>query len=202
VWWRGSTKELLDPIFGTARYLCDPSQYRDAHTQRQDAGVGRPNFRRQAPEEIVGSRNNKIQQSRSCGRSPRHSAARSPGEQQTPHQSGMGRALTLSRVRAGHDPLTVTSSALDPHQQRVGWVSPEQSLIEPEVLKRCAADRARDPPALHPAPQPRATSKGVCGMPICAGSANLRNLPDPHQSAAHSSMARLHHIAHETGRAT
>jgi len=50
VWWRGSTEELLDPILWTARYLSDPSQHRDARTERQDAGVGQPNFRRQAPK--------------------------------------------------------------------------------------------------------------------------------------------------------
>jgi len=30
VWRRGSARERLDPILGTAGYLCDPSKHRDA----------------------------------------------------------------------------------------------------------------------------------------------------------------------------
>ena len=73
MWWRGGGDEPLDPILATTGYLGDPGKHRDAHTQWEDSGVAWPDLRRQAPEEIVGSRDDKIQQSRKVTwGSPRH----------------------------------------------------------------------------------------------------------------------------------
>jgi hypothetical protein len=107
----------------------------------------------------------------------------------------------MSCVHAVHDLLAVTRSPFDPHQQCVRRISPEKSRIEPEVFERCATDRARDPPALHPTPQPRAAGDRICSMPKCARTTDLRGLPDRHQSTAHSSTTPLRHAAHQVRRA-
>ena len=100
-----------------------------------------------------------------------------------------------------HDLLTLAGAPVDLRQQGVGRVSPEEPCIGPEVFERGAADRAGDPPALHPTPQPRAAGDHICGMPMYTRPADLRRLPDPYQSAAHSSTARLRHVAHQMRRA-
>lgn len=60
---------------------------------------------------------------------------------------------------------------------------------------RCAADRARDTPPLHPTPPPRVADDGMCVLPEGAHSAEPHRLPDRHQSAAVSSATRRRHGA-------
>jgi len=72
-----------------------------------------------------------------------------------------------------HDQLALAGTAVDPRQQGVGRVSPEEPRIGPEVFERGAADGTGNPPALHPAPQPRAVGKHIRGMAMRAGPADL-----------------------------
>jgi hypothetical protein len=104
-------------------------------------------------------------------------------------------------MRAVYDLLTVTCGLFDLHQQSVRRISPEETRIEPEVFERRAANRARDPPPLHPIPQPRAAGGRICVMANCTGATDLLELPERHQSTAQSSIARPHHVACQVRRA-
>jgi hypothetical protein len=90
--------------------------------------------------------------------------------------------------------LPFTGDVFDLREQCVGWVSPEEPRVEPEVLKLCTADWARDLPPLHPTPQSRVMGDGIRAMPHCARTTDLRGLPYRYQSTVHSSTARLRHV--------
>ncbi len=200
---RGRADQLGHPVVGTARHGRHSGEHRGAYTQRQHPGRAWPIFWLQPLEKVLGIRNDKIEQSRRRCRPPR-SDPRGLRQQQTPHQSGVGGTTGGGGAPPGrsiHDLLTLSCAAFNPHQESVRWVRPEQPRVEPEVLERPSADRAREPPALHPAPQPRAAGKGICRVPTCAGPANLCWLPDRHQPAAHSAAARLRHVTHQVRRA-
>ena len=113
----------------------------------------------------------------------------------------MGEASAAAPGRSIHDSLAVACVAFDLHQQSIRRVSPEKPRIEPEVFECGAADRAGEPPTLHPTAQPRPTGKHVRCVPMRAGSADLWRLPDRHQAAAHSAAARLCHVADQMRRA-
>src|SRR6478736_8134845 len=108
----------------------------------------------------------------------------------------MGGATAAPPRRSIHDLLALACTAFDHHQQSIRRINPEKPRIESEVFERDAADRAGEPPALHPTAQPRPASEGACCVSMRAGSADLWGLPDRHQSAAHSAAARLRHIAY------